>query len=49
MLKMLLKKIVKKHGLIGLLLKIGDIAVKITPSKADDRKWAKAKDFIKSL
>ena len=49
MLKMLLKKAVKKHGLKGLLIKVGDIAVKITKSKEDDKAWAKVKKVLESL
>ena len=49
MLKMLLKKAVKKHGLKGLLIKVGDIAVKTTKSKEDDKAWAKVKKVLESL
>ena len=49
MLKMVLKKAVKKHGLKGLLIKVGDIAVKITKSKDDDKAWAKVKKVLESL
>ena len=49
MLKMLLAKAVKKHGLKGILIKVGDIAVKITKSKEDDKAWAKVKKVINSL
>ena len=41
MLKMLLAKAVKKHGLKAILLKVGDIAVKVTKTKKDDEIWAK--------
>ena len=33
MFKMILKKAVKKHGLKGILIKVGDIAVRVTRSK----------------
>ena len=46
---MLIGKFVAKHGLIPLLLKIGDIAVKVTKSKKDDKNWAKVKELIESL
>ncbi len=36
MLKLLISKFVKKHGLKAILLKVGDVAVKITKSKKDD-------------
>ena len=49
MLKMLIGKFVKKHGLKAILLKVGDVAVKITKSKEDDKAWAKVKKVINSL
>ena len=49
MLKVLLKKYIKKHGLKKILIKVGDIAVKITKSKDDDKVWAKVKKVINSL
>ena len=49
MLKILLAKAVKKHGLIPLLIKVGDIAVKVTKTKKDDKAWAKIKEVIESL
>ena len=49
MLKIVIGKLVKKHGLKGLLFKIGDLAVKITKSKEDDEAWAKAKKFLEKL
>ena len=49
MLKVLLSKAIKKHGLKGILIKVGDIAVKITKSKEDDKAWAKVKKVINSL
>ena len=49
MLKLLISKFVKKHGLKAILLKVGDIAVKITKSKKDDKAWAKAKKVINRL
>ena len=49
MLKMIVKKLVKKHGLKNLLILIGDIATKITPSKADDVIWRKIKKEIKKF
>jgi len=49
MLKLLLKKYIKKHGLKKILIKVGDIAVKVTKSKKDDKAWAKVKNIIKSL
>ena len=49
MLKLLLKKYVKKHGFKKILIKVGDIAVKVTKSKNDDKAWAKVKKVINSL
>ena len=49
MFKLLMKKLVKKHGLNGILFKVGDLAVKITKSKQDDKNWAKVKKVISSL
>ena len=49
MLKLLLAKAVKKHGLMAILIKVGDIAVKVTKTKNDDKAWAKVKKVINSL
>ena len=49
MLKILIAKFVKKHGLKAILLKVGDIAVKVTKTKKDDKAWAKVKKVIESL
>ena len=49
MLKILLKKYVKKHGLKKILIKVGDIAVKVTKTKDDDKAWEKIKKVINSL
>ena len=49
MLKLLLAKAVKKHGLKAILIKAGDIAVKVTKTKKDDKAWEKIKKVIESL
>ena len=49
MLKALLAKAVKKHGLKGILIKVGDIAVKVTKSKKDDEAWATVKKLLNDL
>ena len=49
MLKILLAKAVKKHGLKAILIKVGDVAVKVTKTKKDDEVWAKVKKVIESL
>ena len=46
---MIIAKAVAKHGLIPLLVKVGDIAVKVTKTKKDDKAWAKVKKVIESL
>ena len=49
MFKLFISKMVAKHGLIPLLLKVGDIAVKVTKSKKDDKAWAKVKKVLKGI
>ena len=49
MLKLLLAKAVKKHGLKAILIKVGDVAVKVTKTKKDDEAWVKIKKVIESL
>ena len=49
MFKVLLGKAIKKHGLKGILIKVGDVAVKVTKTKKDDEAWAKIKEVIESL
>ena len=49
MLKALLAKAIKKHGLKAILIKVGDIAVKATKSKKDDKVWAKVKKVLDTL
>ena len=49
MLKVLLAKAIKKHGLKALLIKVGDVAVKATKSKDDDKVWAEAKKVLNKL
>ena len=49
MLKLLIKKYIKKHGFKKILIKVGDIAVKITKSKEDDKVWAKVKKVLEDL
>ena len=46
MLKILLKKYIKKHGLKKILIKVGDIAVKITKTKEDDKLWEQVKRVL---
>ena len=49
MFKIIVGKLVKKHGLLGLIIKVGDFAVGITRSKEDDKAWAKVKKVLESL
>ena len=46
MLKILIAKFVAKRGLVPLLLKVGNLAVKATKSKKDDKVWAKIKKIL---
>ena len=46
MFKILIAKFVAKHGLIPLLLKVGNLAVKATKTKKDDKVWAKVKKLL---
>jgi hypothetical protein len=49
MLKLLIGKLVKKHGLKKLLLLVGDFAVKATKSKKDDEIWNKVKKLLSKM
>ena len=49
MLKLIIGKFVKKHGIIPMLIKVVDIAVKATKSKKDDKNWAKVKEVLSNL
>ena len=46
MLKIIIAKLVKKHGLKAILIKVGDVAVKVTKTKKDDVLWAKIKKLL---
>ena len=49
MFKLLIGKFVAKHGLVPLLLKVGNLAVKATKSKKDDKVWEEVKKVLKGL
>ena len=49
MLNLILGRLIKKHGLLGVLVVVGDLVVKMTKSKKDDKVWAKVRKVIKSL
>ena len=46
MLKIIIAKFVKKHGLKAILIKVGNVAVKVTKSKKDDELWSKIKKLL---
>ena len=48
MLKRLISRLVRKHGMIGLLMLIGDHAVKATKSKKDDEVWEEVKTLLEA-
>jgi hypothetical protein len=49
MFKLLIGKMAARHGLIPLLMKVGDMAVKVTKTKKDDKAWAKVKKVLEGL
>ena len=49
MFKVYIGKLVAKHGLVPLLVKVGDLAVKVTKTKKDDKAWAKVKKVLEAL
>tara|TARA_Y100000034_G_scaffold119738_1_gene161814 strand:- start:157 stop:306 length:150 start_codon:yes stop_codon:yes gene_type:complete len=49
MLKKIIGRLLRKHGMVGLLILIGDVAVKQTKSKKDDEVWAKVKELLESF
>jgi len=49
MINLILGRLIKKHGLLGVLVVVGDLAVKLTKTKKDDKAWAKVRKIIKSL
>tara|TARA_X000000368_G_C23055338_1_gene723585 strand:- start:4668 stop:4817 length:150 start_codon:yes stop_codon:yes gene_type:complete len=49
MLKRVIGRLVKKHGMIGLLMMVGDYAVKATKSKKDDQVWEEVKALLDSM
>ena len=49
MFKRLLQRLVKKHGMKGLLLLVGDHAVKATKSKEDDKIWEEVKILLETF
>jgi len=49
MIQLIIGKLIKKHGMLKVLLIVGDLAVKATKTKKDDKAWAKIRKVIKSL
>ena len=49
MFKLLIGKFVARHGLVPLLLKVGNLAVKATKTKKDDKVWAKVKKLLEEV
>jgi|TARA_R100001082_G_C4353778_1_gene155823 hypothetical protein len=49
MLKRLIQRMVRKHGMVGLLMMIGDYAVKATKSKEDDKVWEEVKALLETF
>ena len=49
MLKMLIKKLVKKIGMVQLIMMVGDTAVKATKSKKDDKVWSEVKVMLETF
>lgn len=49
MLKRIIGRLVRKHGMVGLLMMVGDFAVKSTKSKEDDQIWEEVKVLLESF
>ena len=49
MIKIILKRLLKKHGSVGLFVIVGDFIVKQTKSKKDDKMWAEVKGVLKKF
>lgn len=45
----MIQRLVKKHGMVGLLMMIGDYAVKATKSKKDDEVWEEVKTLLETF
>ncbi len=46
MVKKIIARLIRKHGMKKVLLMIGDAAVKATKSKEDDKIWAQVKRVL---
>tara|TARA_Y100000310_G_scaffold81045_1_gene77678 strand:+ start:589 stop:771 length:183 start_codon:yes stop_codon:yes gene_type:complete len=49
MIKVILNKLLKKHGSVGLFILVGDFIVKKTKSKQDDKMWKEVKKVLKNF
>jgi|TARA_R100000315_G_C5164702_1_gene94900 hypothetical protein len=49
MLKRMIQRLVKKHGMKGLLILVGDYAVGATKSKKDDEIWEEVKMLLDGM
>ncbi len=49
MLKKMISRLVRKHGMVSILLMIGDIAVKQTKTKEDDKIWEQVKELLETF
>tara|TARA_R100000734_G_C3286991_1_gene79506 strand:+ start:447 stop:599 length:153 start_codon:yes stop_codon:yes gene_type:complete len=49
MLRRIIKRMLDKYGMIGLLLYVGDHAVKASKSKEDDKIWEQIKPYLEDL
>jgi len=49
MLKRIIQRMVKKMGMVNLIIMIGDYAVKASKSKKDDKIWAEVKELLETL
>jgi len=45
----MIQRMVRKHGMVGLLMLIGDHAVKATKSKEDDKVWEEVKTLLETF
>tara|TARA_R110002167_G_scaffold253800_3_gene460108 strand:+ start:617 stop:769 length:153 start_codon:yes stop_codon:yes gene_type:complete len=49
MLKRIIGRLVKKMGMVNLIIMIGDHAVKASKTKKDDEVWAEVKGLLETL
>ncbi len=49
MINLVIGRLIKKYGMLKVLMIVGDLAVKTTKTKKDDEIWAKIKKVIKKF